>query len=88
MEWEKILRNSVKDGVIKEAYLKKIPQLKNCEHWKNVEPLGYVDHQMKFSHYKGMLVKLQDRIYFVSASTMEALSEFVSWNVKKKIIVQ
>lgn len=87
MEWERILRNSVKDGSIKEVHLKKIPQLKNCEGWKELEPLGYIDHKMKFVHYKGILVKYNDKIYFVSSKTMEALSEFVKWNVKKRINV-
>ncbi|MBN1501099.1 MAG: hypothetical protein JW982_13140 [Spirochaetes bacterium] len=87
MEWEKVLRNSVKDGVIAELHLKKIPVLKNCENWKMVEPIGYVDHQMKFSHYKGLLVLHQDRIYFVSSSTINALSEFIKWDIKKRITV-
>lgn len=87
MEWERILRNAVKDGNIKEVYLSKIPLLKNCEYWKEVEPIGYVDHSMKFSHYKGMLVKYREKIYFVNSATMEALSEFIKWKVNKKINV-
>lgn len=87
MEWEKLLRNSVQDGKIKELYLRKIPVLKNCENWKNVEPLGYVDHKGKYAHYKGMLVKLKDSIYFVNEKTIEALDKYINWQKSKKISV-
>ncbi len=87
MEWEKVLRDSVQDNRIKDVHLMKIPQLKNCENWKKIEPIGYIDAELKHTHYKGMLVKLSGKIYFVSSNTMEALSEFISWTVKEKIDV-
>lgn len=87
MEWEKILRNAVKDGKIRESALKKIPVLKNCENWRHVKPVGRIDHSMKFSHYRGIIVMLNDKIYFVSDNTIDALSEFVTWNIKKRIDV-
>lgn len=87
MEWEKLLRNAVKDGAIRELHLRKIPVLKNCDNWNNVEPLGYVDAEMKYSHYKGILVKYQDRLFFVTSKTMEALSEFIHWKITKRIRV-
>nr|HPO46242.1 hypothetical protein [Spirochaetota bacterium] len=64
MEWERILADSVTDGRLKELHLKKIPVLKTCNNWREVEPVGWVDHQMKFSYYKGGLVKLKGNIYF------------------------
>jgi hypothetical protein len=87
MEWEKVLRNSVQDGKIKESHLKKIPVLKNCEDWKSVKPIGYVDHEMKYSHYKGALVKVNARIFFVRHQTIEVLSEYIKWKIPKKIEV-
>ncbi len=87
MEWEKLLRNAVTDGQVREKVLKKIPVLRNCENWRHVKPIGRVDHAMKFSHYKGMLVKLNEKIYFVSDNTINALKEFISWHVKKNIDV-
>ena len=40
MEWQKILADSVQDGKIKELHLKKIPVLKTCDNWREVEPIG------------------------------------------------
>jgi hypothetical protein len=85
MNWERVLRNAVQDGQIKEAYLGKLPVLKNCENWNKAEPLGYVDHQMKYTHYKGILVKLNDRLFFVSDKTLEAINSFFKWNITKRI---
>ncbi len=87
MEWEKLLRNAVNDGKIRELHLRKIPVLKNCDNWNNIEVLGYVDAQLKYTHYKGILVKYQERIFFVTSKTMEALSAYINWNVKNKIQV-
>ena len=87
MEWEKILADSVKDGKIKELYLKKLPVLKTCDNWKSVELVGWIDHQMKFIHYKGGLVKMNGNLYFVQDKTINALREFMDWNFKNKIEV-
>jgi hypothetical protein len=87
MEWERLLRNAVKDGKIRELHLRKIPVLRNCDNWTNVEPLGFVDAQLKYTHYKGILVKYQERIFFVTSKTMDALSPFVEWKIKRKLKV-
>lgn len=87
MEWEKLLADSVKDGKIRELYLSKIPQLKTCNNWKEVVPIGLVDHKMKHSHYKGGLVMLNDKIYFVTDKTISALTEFVKFNFRQQIQV-
>ncbi|HPA72483.1 MAG TPA: hypothetical protein PKY31_09450 [Spirochaetota bacterium] len=87
MEWEKILADAVQDGSIRELYLGKIPHLKTCNNWREVEPIGWVDHQMKLAHYKGGLVKLNDRIYFVKEQTINAISEFVKLSFKHTITV-
>lgn len=80
MEWDNILKDAVKDGKIKELYLQKIPVLKNCDNWKKVEPVGWIDHQMKFSYYRGGLVRLSGKLFFVTNRTIDALSEF--WELK------
>jgi hypothetical protein len=87
MEWEKILASSVVNGTIKEINLKKIPVLKTCNNWREVEPLGWVDHPMQHSHYKGMLAKLNGKIYFVPDKIITALSEFITWNLSLQIRV-
>ena len=60
MEWEKILADSVKDGVIKELHLRKLPVLKTVDNWKKVELVGWIEHQMKHSYYKGGLSNLTE----------------------------
>lgn len=87
MEWERILSDSVQNGQIRELHLSKIPVLKTTSNWKKVEPLGWVDYKMKYSHYKGVLVKLNDKLYFVKESTIKALQQYVKWNLSKKILV-
>lgn len=77
MDWQKILVDSVHDGKIRELHLRKIPQLKTCDNWREVEPIGWVDHKMKLSHYKGGLVTLNGKIYFVTERTINALSEYI-----------
>jgi len=87
MEWERILADSVKDGCIRELHLSKLPVLKTTTNWKSVEMIGWVDHQLKYTHYKGCLAKLNNKLYFVRESTIKALSEFIEFNVRKKIQV-
>jgi len=87
MEWEKILVDSVKDGTIKELYLRKLPVLKTVDNWKRVELVGLVDHQMKYTHYKGGLVKVNGKLYFVQDKTIKALQEFVKLDFPRKIVV-
>ena len=87
MEWERILADAVKDGRIKELYLRKLPILKTTTNWKRVELVGWIDHQMKYTHYKGGLVRLNDKLYFVQDKTIRALQEFMDWNFPRKITV-
>jgi len=87
MEWERILVDSVVDGTIKELYLRKLPLLKTVDNWKRVELVGSIDHQMKYTHYKGGLVKLNGKLYFVQDKTIKALQEFMKWDFPRKIIV-
>lgn len=87
MEWEKVLADAVRDGKIRELHLGKIPHLKTCNNWRDVEPIGWIDHQMKFAHYKGGLVKLNDKIYFVKDKTIDAISEYVKLNFNQNITV-
>jgi len=87
MEWEVILADSVKDGKIRELHLKKLPVLRTTSNWKKVELLGWLDHQMKYTHYKGGLVKLNGKLYFVQEKTIKALEEFMKWNFPGRIQV-
>ena len=87
MEWEKILSDSVKDGKIRELHLRKLPMLKTTTNWNRVELIGWIDHQMKYTHYKGCLARLNDKLYFVRENTIKALSEFIDFKVSKKIQV-
>lgn len=87
MEWQKVLADAVKDGTIRELHLSKIPQLKTCNNWREVEPIGLVDHKMKYSHYKGGLVKLNDKLYFVTDKTISAINEFIKLEFRHRINV-
>lgn len=87
VEWEKVLSDAAKDGSIKELYLRKLPLLKTTTNWKKVELVGSIDHQMKYTYYKGGLVKLNGRLYFVQQKTIDALREFMDWKFPKRIVV-
>lgn len=87
MEWERVLRDAVKDNSIKELYLTRIPSLKTCEDWRKVKEVGLVDHKTKYAHYKGGLVKYGEKIYYVTEERIEAIAPYRSWNFKKKIKV-
>jgi hypothetical protein len=87
MEWQKVLADAVKDGTIRELHLSKIPQLKTCNNWREVEPIGLVDHKMKYSHYRGGLVKLNDKLYFVTDKTITAINEFIKLEFRHRINV-
>ena len=87
MDWDNILAESVKDGQIRELHLSKVPVLRTVDNWKKVELIGWVNHQMKHSLYKGGLVKVNGKLYFVQEKTINALSEFMDWNFPTKILV-
>ncbi len=87
MEWERILADAVKDGQIKELYLRKLPVLKTTTNWKKVELVGWIDHQMKYTHYKGGLIRLNSKLYFVQDKTIQALQQWMDWNFPRKIVV-
>jgi hypothetical protein len=87
MEWEKLLADSVIDGRIRELHLKKIPVLKTCNNWKDVQAIGWVDYRMKYSYYKGGLVKLNGKLYFVPEKVINALSEYINWKFPRRIDV-
>ena len=87
MEWETILADAVKNGKIRELYLSKLPVLKTTSNWKKVELVGWVDHQLKYTHYRGALVHLNQKLYFVREATINALQSYLKWKVKNKIEV-
>ncbi len=87
MEWEKILRDSVKEGSIKELYLRRVPTLKTCDDWNKVKEIGLIDHKTKYAHYKGGLVKYGEGLFYVSEERLQALAPFRKWEFKTKIKV-
>lgn len=87
MEWELILADAVKDNKIRELHLSKVPVLKTADNWKNVEFLGWVDHEMKHSHYRGALVKVNGRLYFVKEATIKAIQQYLKWKARTVIEV-
>lgn len=87
MQWERVLRDSVKDGTIRELHLRHVPVLKTAENWNQVEEVGLVDHRTKYAHYKGILVKYGERLFYVPEARMQALAPFRTWKTKKKIKV-
>jgi hypothetical protein len=89
MKWEKILRDSVKDGQIKAVHLKNVPVLKNCDNWKIVEVLGWIDYEAKSVHYRGILVHLKGNLFFVKQTTFDAVREYLNLaHVSKIEVVQ
>ncbi len=87
MEWEILLADAVKGGKIRELHLSKIPVLKTTNNWKKVDLLGWIDHEMKYTHYRGALVKLNDKIYFVKEKTVSAIQQYLNWETKPRIEV-
>ncbi len=86
-DWSYILKDSIKDGKIREIHLKNIPVLKDCEHWEDVKEIGLVDHETKYAHYNGMLVWYGSRIYYITRRKMEALSPYRKWDKRNRVEV-
>ncbi|HMU81696.1 MAG TPA: hypothetical protein PKC35_00005, partial [Leptospiraceae bacterium] len=76
-----------KENAIRELHLRHIPVLKTCENWNDVKEIGLVDHRTKYAHYKGLLVRYGERIYYVPEARMEALAPFRNWTSKVHIKV-
>jgi len=87
MQWESILADAVKNGTISELYLRKLPVLKTTTNWKKIELIGWINYQMKHAYYKGGLVKLNGKLYFVQEKTINALQEFMNWDFPTHIEV-
>lgn len=81
------LEKSLARGEIRELYLRHIPVLKNCENWHNVKEVGLIDHQTRYAHYKGMIVKYGNRFYYLPEKSIQALSPFRSWDRKNHLSV-
>ncbi len=87
MEYERLLRDAVTDGSIRELHLRHVPVLKTAENWNDVKELGLIDHRTKYAYYKGILVKYGDRIFYVPEARMQALAPFRTWTTKNRIKV-
>jgi hypothetical protein len=64
-----------------------VPVLKTCENWNAVEEVGLIDHQTRFAHYKGIIVKYGERIFYVPEKRMEALAPYRPWKTKVRLKV-
>ena len=84
---EGILADFLEKKMIWEGHLKTLPILKNCENWNKVQEIGSVDHKMKYSHYKGGIVKYNGSFYFLPEERIEALTPYRPWRFKSKIRV-
>ena len=87
LEWDRILKDCVQNGEIRELHLRKIPALKTVDDWKKVKELGLIDHKTKYAHFKGGIVKYGDRIFYVSDPRLEAVSSYRKWSFGKKLRV-
>jgi len=87
MSWDFVLKDAIKDNAIRELHLKKVPTLKTCDDWTKVSEVGLIDHKTKYAHYKGAIVKLGEKVYFVDEKVLDAISPFRPWNFKQKIKV-
>ncbi len=87
IQWSHVLRDCIKDNSVRELHLRKIPVLKNCKNWKDVKEIGGIDHKTKYAHYKGLLVRYANEIYYLSEEKMQALEPFRSWDRRTNITV-
>jgi hypothetical protein len=88
VEWQSLLRNAADDGTIRLAALRKIPQLKTCDNWKEVVFLGRVHHATAHVTYDGGLVKLGQRIYYISRRQIDVVAKFARFrNLDRHIAV-
>jgi hypothetical protein len=86
-KWQELLRNSVASDSIKASTLRKIPQLKSCPYWDQAEFVGRISYRLPFANYDGGLVKYDGRLYYVNRAQIQALSQYVRWNLKKVVTV-
>ncbi len=84
---KEILTFVLKNGAIPESSLKKTPSLKNCDNWKKVLPIGLVDHVTKLAAYRGGLVELDGKLYFLGKETIAVLHHDRNWQFPRVIQV-
>lgn len=76
----------VSQGRIPIRKLKSLPALRNCN-WKKVRPLCLIEHSSLITDYKGALVELDERLYFVSRETLAALQKELDWQFPRTVAV-
>jgi len=85
------IQNLVIDGLehdrIRELYLYKIPVMKTVNNWNDVKEVGSISFKGKHANYNGGLISYKTKIYFITQSTMSALSTLRKWKFKKRIQV-
>ena len=86
LDWQTILRDAAKAGTVRLAELRKIPQLKTCDNWKDVTFIGRVRFTVPNAVYDGGLVKLADRIYYINTRQIETVRRFARFRNLDKMI--
>jgi hypothetical protein len=87
LKWQDLLRHSVRGNSIKASVLRKIPHLKACPYWDRAQFLGKISYRLQFANYNGGLVLYDNRIYYINLSQIEALRQFVRWDLRKTVTV-
>ena len=80
MDFNKFNVDVIKNNEIKEVHLKRMPALKTCDNWKEVQEVGLIDHKTRLMHYKGAIVKLKNNYYFVASERIDAVGVYRGWN--------
>lgn len=77
----------IKKSAIPEKRLTLLPVLRTCDNWKKVLPLGLVDHVTSLAVYRGALVELNGKLYFVRKETLAALQGEINWQFPRLVEV-
>ena len=83
-----IINAAKKEGKISERALVGLRTLKTCDNWKKVIPLGLINYKTTLTNYQGILVVLDNRVYFMSKEIYEAIKKDLKWDVTKTIRVE
>jgi hypothetical protein len=86
LEWQSILRSVAKTRSVRHVELRKIPQLKTCDNWREVAFLGRVRYEAPNAVYDGGLVQLGERIYYISARQIQTVGRFAKFRNLDRII--
>jgi hypothetical protein len=86
LEWQSILRTVAKTRSVRHVVLRRIPQLRTCDNWREVTFLGRVRYEAPNAVYDGGLVQLGERIYYISARQIQTVSRFAKFRNLDRIV--